>query len=202
MPRSRCRAAARSVRGRSTIHIKGLQALGAEITVDHGFIKARVDGRLKGAPCVRDGQRRRHREPADGRGTGRRHHRARERRDGAGDRRPGRMPGRDGRENRRRHPQDHVIEASRSCMAATMPCRRPHRDRHLPGRRGDHRRPRHGTARPDTLDAVLDKLARPGPSPPRRPHRPGHARQASARGQHPHRAAPAFPPTCRRSSWR
>ena len=31
------------------LHIKGLQALGAEITVDHGFIKARVDGRLKGA---------------------------------------------------------------------------------------------------------------------------------------------------------
>jgi len=29
-------------------HIKGLQALGAEITVENGFIKARVDGRLKG----------------------------------------------------------------------------------------------------------------------------------------------------------
>ena len=34
------------------LHIKGLQALGAEITVDHGFIKARVDGRLKGARHV------------------------------------------------------------------------------------------------------------------------------------------------------
>jgi len=29
-------------------HIKGLQALGAEITVENGFIKAHVDGRLKG----------------------------------------------------------------------------------------------------------------------------------------------------------
>lgn len=34
------------------LHIKGLQALGAEITVDHGFIKARSDGRLKGAKHV------------------------------------------------------------------------------------------------------------------------------------------------------
>ena len=34
------------------LHIKGLQALGAEIVVEHGFIKARVDGRLKGARHV------------------------------------------------------------------------------------------------------------------------------------------------------
>lgn len=34
------------------LHIKGLQALGAEITVDHGFIKARSNGRLKGAKHV------------------------------------------------------------------------------------------------------------------------------------------------------
>ncbi|GHB99266.1 UDP-N-acetylglucosamine 1-carboxyvinyltransferase [Thermomonas carbonis] len=34
------------------LHIKGLQALGADITVDHGFIKARSNGRLKGARHV------------------------------------------------------------------------------------------------------------------------------------------------------
>ncbi|GAB1406367.1 UDP-N-acetylglucosamine 1-carboxyvinyltransferase [Thermomonas brevis] len=34
------------------LHIKGLQALGAQISVDHGFIKARCDGRLKGARHV------------------------------------------------------------------------------------------------------------------------------------------------------
>ena len=34
------------------LHIKGLQALGAEISVDHGFIKARSAGRLKGARHV------------------------------------------------------------------------------------------------------------------------------------------------------
>ena len=35
-------------------HIKGLQALGAEINVDHGFIKATRKGRLKGARFVFD----------------------------------------------------------------------------------------------------------------------------------------------------
>ena len=34
------------------LHIKGLQALGAQISVDHGFIKARCNGRLKGARHV------------------------------------------------------------------------------------------------------------------------------------------------------
>ena len=34
------------------LHIKGLQALGAKISVDHGFIKASCDGRLKGARHV------------------------------------------------------------------------------------------------------------------------------------------------------
>ena len=36
------------------LHIKGLQALGAEITVEHGFINGRVDGRLRGARHVFD----------------------------------------------------------------------------------------------------------------------------------------------------
>lgn len=35
-------------------HIRGLQALGADITVENGFIKARRDGRLKGARFVFD----------------------------------------------------------------------------------------------------------------------------------------------------
>ena len=34
------------------LHLKGLQALGAEISVDHGFIKARSNGRLKSARHV------------------------------------------------------------------------------------------------------------------------------------------------------
>ena len=36
------------------LHIKGLQALGAEISVDHGFIKARSNGRLRGGRHVFD----------------------------------------------------------------------------------------------------------------------------------------------------
>ncbi|MBP8144409.1 UDP-N-acetylglucosamine 1-carboxyvinyltransferase [Pseudorhodoferax sp.] len=35
-------------------HIKGLQAMGAEITVEHGYIHAKVDGRLKGARITTD----------------------------------------------------------------------------------------------------------------------------------------------------
>ncbi len=50
-------------------HIKGLQALGAEIVVENGFIKASAK-RLKGALHLRHGQRHRHRERADGRGAG------------------------------------------------------------------------------------------------------------------------------------
>lgn len=36
------------------LHIKGLQALGAEVVVEHGFIKARCNGRLNGARHVFD----------------------------------------------------------------------------------------------------------------------------------------------------
>src|SRR5687768_3181815 len=36
------------------LHIKGMQALGAEVSVDHGFIKARSNGRLKGGRVVFD----------------------------------------------------------------------------------------------------------------------------------------------------
>ena len=36
------------------LHIKGMQALGAEVSVDHGFIKARSNGRLRGGRVVFD----------------------------------------------------------------------------------------------------------------------------------------------------
>ncbi|WP_262302680.1 UDP-N-acetylglucosamine 1-carboxyvinyltransferase [Proteus mirabilis] len=36
------------------LHITGLEQLGAEITLDEGYVKARVDGRLKGAHIVMD----------------------------------------------------------------------------------------------------------------------------------------------------
>ncbi|MGD8174615.1 UDP-N-acetylglucosamine 1-carboxyvinyltransferase [Marinimicrobium sp. ARAG 43.8] len=36
------------------IHLRGLEAMGAEIEVDEGYIRARVDGRLKGAHILMD----------------------------------------------------------------------------------------------------------------------------------------------------
>jgi UDP-N-acetylglucosamine 1-carboxyvinyltransferase len=36
------------------LHIQGLKQMGADISVDHGYIKARVDGRLKGATIFMD----------------------------------------------------------------------------------------------------------------------------------------------------
>jgi UDP-N-acetylglucosamine 1-carboxyvinyltransferase len=36
------------------LHIEGMQAMGAEITVENGYIKAHVDGRLKGANIIHD----------------------------------------------------------------------------------------------------------------------------------------------------
>jgi len=34
------------------LHVKGLQAMGAHVTVENGYIKARVDGRLQGTQIV------------------------------------------------------------------------------------------------------------------------------------------------------
>ena len=54
-------------------HIKGLQAMGAEIDIEHGYIHATAQ-RLKGARIVHGpGDRDRHREPDDGGGAGRGH---------------------------------------------------------------------------------------------------------------------------------
>ena len=36
------------------LHVKGLQAMGAEIVIENGYIKAKVKDRLKGAPIVLD----------------------------------------------------------------------------------------------------------------------------------------------------
>ncbi|SHI06110.1 UDP-N-acetylglucosamine 1-carboxyvinyltransferase [Ferrimonas marina] len=36
------------------LHIQGLEAMGAEVTVEEGYVKARVDGRLKGATILMD----------------------------------------------------------------------------------------------------------------------------------------------------
>ena len=61
----------------------------------------------RGPDPARVSERRRHREPAAGRGAGQGDHRDRQRRPGAGDRRPGRLLEPDGRHHPRRRDLDH-----------------------------------------------------------------------------------------------
>ena len=106
-------------------HIKGLQAMGAEITR-----RARLHRRPRDAPegrahHDRHGHRHRHREPADGRDAGRRRDGARERRAGARDPRPGRDADRHGRAHRgpRHEPDPHRgrARAARRRRTASSP---------------------------------------------------------------------------------
>ena len=125
-------------------HIKGLQAMGAEIVVEHGYIVARAE-RLKGARITTDmvtvtgtenllmaatlAERR------DG---------ARERGAGARGHRPRRDADRDGRAHRgpRHEPDPRSSGVDRLHGVDAPDRRRPHRGRHLPlrGRRGRRRR--------------------------------------------------------------
>ena len=85
------------------LHLKGLEQMGAEIRTGgrlHPCRRARRPARRRHHPAVR--QRRRHREPADGRLPRRRPDRDRQRRPRAGDHRPGGLPDRNGRPDHRR----------------------------------------------------------------------------------------------------
>ena len=115
---------------------------------------------------VRRGHRDRHREPADGGDARRRDDHARERRARAGGGRPRALPRRDGRADRgRRHRPHRRSKASTRLHGAThaiMPDR-IETGTYLAavaaaGGDATHRRRR----RPDTLDAVLDKLREAG----------------------------------------
>ena len=101
------------------LHLKGLEQMGARIVLEGGYIDARVEGRLRGRDHrvpVRLG--RRNRKPADGGLPGRGPDRAGKRRARAGDRRPGGLPGRDGRADRgHRHRQADRSRASSGCTA-------------------------------------------------------------------------------------
>jgi UDP-N-acetylglucosamine 1-carboxyvinyltransferase len=142
----------------------GLQALGAEITVENGYIHAKAK-RLKGARVVMDLVTVTGTENIMMAAALARAPRHRERRAGARGRRSRELPECDGREGfeapaRTRSPS----RASSACTARTL--RRaagPHRNRHLPRCRRHHRRPRAAQeARPNTLDAVLAKLEQAG----------------------------------------
>ena len=189
-------------------HLAGLEALGAEVELEHGYVEARADRLRRRALPLRHADRHRHREPDDG-GRARRAARRCSRTARASPRsstsracstpwaRASRAPAsethRDRRRRapRRRRPRDHP---------------RPHRGRHLPDRGGAHRRRRHRRQRcaPRDLAPLLEKLAASGAD-RRVRRRTGSASRATAtccRATSSPRPTPASPPTCRRSTWR
>ena len=165
-------------------HIKGLQAMGAEIDLEHGYIDAKAK-RLTGARIrVRRRHRHRHREPDDG-GDARRGRRRCSRTPRASPRSSispsasiamgARIDGRGHRPHRdRRRAAPVTARRTRSCPTASRPARswpRPRRPAATSRSRG---------ARADTLDAVLDKLREAGADD--RPRRRRDPRRAPRRG--------------------
>ena len=184
-------------------HVKGLEAMGAEIDLEHGYISARAR-RLAGTRFVFDVVTVTGTENlmmaatlADG------HDHARERRARAGGRRPRALPRRDGREDRRRGHRSHrrsrastgcTARRTRSCPTGSRPGRSSRRSRRPAATR------RSPARRPDTLEAVLDKLARGGRRHHRRRRRdPRRAARAARAVQPAHGAVSRVSrPTCRR----
>ncbi len=131
------------------LHVSGLRKMGADISSEHGFLEARAPQGLRGAPVTLD-------YPSVGATenlmmaavAARGHHRARQRRARAGDRRHRGSPGGDGRPDRgRRHQHDR--DRGRGRVHARAPRRDPGSDRggdvrgrgrRHAGRRDAHRR--------------------------------------------------------------
>ena len=88
-------------------HIKGLQAMGAEIDLEHGYIDAKAKRLSRRQFRLRHGDGDRHRKPDDGRDARDRHDGARQCGARARGRRPRRLPERDGREDHRRGHRPH-----------------------------------------------------------------------------------------------
>ena len=121
------------------IHVAGLQAMGADINIEGGYIRARA-GRLEGrAPQSRNRHGHRHRESHDGRDAGRRRNRHRKRRARTRSRRPREFPHRHGREDPgRRHRQDRDPGRREAARHQLRSAARSHRGRHLSRGRRDH----------------------------------------------------------------
>ncbi len=187
------------------LHIKGLQAMGAEIKVDDGYIRAKAK-RLKGARIFMDlvsvtG----HRKPDDGGDAGGWHHDHRKRRARTGSGRSRPLPECDGRAHHgrgHRHHRDRGRGASLHGAEHEVLPDRIETGTYLVAGAMTGGRPAEDT-RPDLLEAVLDKLREAGAVDRNRAEldRARHERQASHR---PSRSAPRpirrSRPTCRRSS--
>ncbi len=132
------------------LHLMGLERLGATIELEDGYVHAKAPNGLTGArdpPAAAVGGC--HREPADGGGAGQGRDADRRRRARARDRRPRRLPDRDGGEDRGCRHQQHP-HPGRAGAARRQPPHhpRPDRGRHLRhgGRR--HRRQHPAQGRP------------------------------------------------------
>ena len=166
-------------------HIKGLQLMGADIAVEHGYIVARAGAAEGRAHQHRHDHRHRHREPADGRDAGRRRDGAGERSAGTRGRRPGGAADPHGRAHRRprRQPHPHRGRAAPARARRRAPRHsRPHRGRHLPVRGGGRRR----------RGAAEGRARRP----------PGSGDRQAARGRHRDRVRRTTGSACARRAGR
>ena len=102
------------------LHLAAMRALGAEIAIEHGYITARSGQAARRAHPLREADRHRHRERADGGRARRGHDRDHQRRLRAGDRGPRPGARRHGRAHlRRRDRDDRRSRASSGCGRST-----------------------------------------------------------------------------------
>ena len=125
------------------LHLKALDALGAEVDIEGGYIQGahqrRRPARRPRRAVLAVG--RRDRDRADGGGAGARRKRDSQRGARSGNLRSRALPHRDGRAHRRRrHAPDAGARRERAASGAPRADHRPHRGRHLRHRRRDHRR--------------------------------------------------------------
>ena len=187
--------------------LMGLEALGAEIEIEAGYVVAKaprgLDRRARPLPA-HFGRRDAYDHDGGDAGEGRKRHR--ERRARAGSPQPRRVPDQDGRQDRgRRHRHDPVVGVDRLGGAT---------HRVLPDRieTGTYAMAVAATggdvllqgAEPDLLQSALERSPPPAPKSARR--MPASASPGTARGLRPSTSRPrhfrAFPPISKRSSWR
>ena len=189
------------------LHVAGLRAMGATISIDGGYIRARARQAARRAARARHRHRHRHREPDDGGRMRARRVRDRERRARARDRGARELPHEDGREDRRRG-LGHDSRARRGALVGHRLPRdaRPHRERHVSRRGRDHGRPREDrahAARPPRRRAAEARRGRRDDHARRRLDRARHARPApGGRRREDGAVSRRSRPTCRRSSAR
>ena len=188
-------------------HVKGLQAMGAEIDLDARLHQRAGEAPDRHAVRVRRRHRDRHREPDDGGGARRRRDDARERRARARGRRPrAHASSRWARASRAPAP---IASSSKACASFTARRTRSCRTASRQGRSSPRLRQRGGDvviagADPTTLATVLDTFREAGADITTDQSTISVRGAGDLRGaQRAHGAVSRrFRPTCRRNSWR